>query len=206
MVKNERMGGFVPSWQPPERNSAPIESHLGKATQTAQNALTSEMLLSYAPESSAPPNTAQNRSDNSFGFSDLLDMINPLQHVPLLNVAYREFTGDSIKPISQIIGGAVFGGAIGLAGGIANAIAVNETGKDIGANLTAIAFRGNAHAENPVTFNKTPEKNIEMAIKHIQKQDDMTNALLAFTDLANNNTEITTTKSHDKARFYSYNT
>lgn len=80
------------------------------------------------------------QSDGSFGFLDLVDMVNPLQHIPLVNMIYRGLTGDEIKPISQIIGGAAFGGPLGAAGGIASAIVKNETGKDLGAGIMASAF------------------------------------------------------------------
>ena len=31
-------------------------------------------------------------------------MINPLQHIPVVSYLYRQFTGDSIRPIGQIVG------------------------------------------------------------------------------------------------------
>jgi hypothetical protein len=105
--------------------------------------------LSLSSSTEAPAAT-----DDSFGFLDLVDMINPLQHIPIVSTLYRAVTGDTIKPISQIVGGAAFGGFIGAAGGIANAIVTSETGKDIGENVMGFitgAGANPAHADLPGT-------------------------------------------------------
>jgi hypothetical protein len=51
--------------------------------------------------------------DKSFGFSDIVDMINPLQHIPVVSNLYQSATGDTMGAIAQIVGGAIFGGPIG---------------------------------------------------------------------------------------------
>ncbi|MDP6473864.1 MAG: hypothetical protein QF894_03030 [Alphaproteobacteria bacterium] len=33
---------------------------------------------------------------DGFGFDDFLDLINPLQHIPIISTIYREITGDTI--------------------------------------------------------------------------------------------------------------
>ncbi|HNQ91296.1 MAG TPA: hypothetical protein PKI93_00020 [Alphaproteobacteria bacterium] len=68
----------------------------------------------------------------SFGFFDFLDIINPLQHIPIVGTIYRHITGDEIGPVAQVLGGAVFGGPVGAATGLASAIVTHETGKDVG--------------------------------------------------------------------------
>src|SRR3546814_1583123 len=47
-------------------------------------------------------------------FSDLLDLVNPLQNIPGVAQVYRAVTGDAIKPAVKIVGGALFGGPIGV--------------------------------------------------------------------------------------------
>lgn len=78
-------------------------------------------------------------SEKGFSFFDLVDMLNPLQHIPVLNIAYRALTGDEIKPISQIVGGAVFGGPAGAAMGIANIALHDATGNDVPGHIQALA-------------------------------------------------------------------
>lgn len=71
---------------------------------------------------------------DDFHFTDIIDMVNPLQHIPLVNTAYREFTGDDIRPVSRLIGGAVFGGPLGAAASMVNIAVENETGRDVTQN------------------------------------------------------------------------
>lgn len=53
--------------------------------------------------------------EEGLSFWDLLDVINPLQHIPIVSSIYREITGDRIGEAARIAGGALFGGPIGLA-------------------------------------------------------------------------------------------
>ncbi|MGF7207326.1 hypothetical protein GGE65_001899 [Skermanella aerolata] len=71
-------------------------------------------------------------------FWDFVDIVNPLQHIPVVNTIYRELTGDSIKGVSRIIGGGIYGGVIGLVAGIGSAIVAETTGKDPGEHVLAM--------------------------------------------------------------------
>lgn len=57
--------------------------------------------------------------EDGFTFGDIIDIINPLQHIPVVNSIYRKITGDIIAPAMQIAGDALFGGPIGAAVSIA---------------------------------------------------------------------------------------
>lgn len=59
--------------------------------------------------------------ETDFGFLDALDIVNPLQHIPVVGWLYREFTGDTIKPAAAIAGGALFGGPVGFASAVLTA-------------------------------------------------------------------------------------
>ncbi len=64
--------------------------------------------------------TKRSRGFHPFGedgltFGDVLDLINPLQHIPVIGALYRKITGDVIDPAIRIAGGALFGGPIGAA-------------------------------------------------------------------------------------------
>lgn len=121
-VKNERMGGFVPSWDAPK--SKPEFNNI---------------LSSFSPINE-PVEISKSTENKKFGFLDIIDIVNPLQHVPLVNMAYRAITGDEIKPVSKVIGAGVFGGAVGAASGLINVIIEQETGKDLIGN--ALSFAG----------------------------------------------------------------
>lgn len=75
--------------------------------------------------------------DQDMSFWDVLDIVNPLQHIPLVNSVYRAVTGDEIKPAMQIGGGILFGGVIGGVAAIANAALQEATGKDLGGHMMA---------------------------------------------------------------------
>lgn len=75
--------------------------------------------------------------EDGFSFWDFVDMVNPLQHIPLVATAYREITGDEIDPGARLAGGTLFGGPIGLAASTFNVILEHNTGKDSGEHVVA---------------------------------------------------------------------
>jgi len=87
-------------------------------------------------------NTAE--GDGGFiGFiKGVLDVINPLQHLPVISTIYRHITGDEISPAARIAGDTLYGGPIGLAMGVVNVAVASNTGKDIGETVLAMAFDG----------------------------------------------------------------
>ena len=76
--------------------------------------------------------------DDGFGFLDLIDVINPLQHIPLIGTLYREFTGDEIGALPRIAGSTLFFGPIGAAVAGANVVLETASGKDVGDHVMAM--------------------------------------------------------------------
>lgn len=124
-----RMAGSIPVWNTPAHSK------------TQESAPNFQAALQYAEEGSAQSNTDL-VEDDSFGFGDLVDIVNPLHHIPLVNTLYQNISGDTIKPSGQIIGGALFGGFAGAAAGIANVIIEEETGKSVAGNVVALVTKG----------------------------------------------------------------
>lgn len=75
--------------------------------------------------------------DGKFGWDDVLDLINPLQHIPLVNIAYRHFTGDQENGSAELLGAIPFG-PLGALSAIADLAIKSTTGKDIGENAIAM--------------------------------------------------------------------
>lgn len=50
---------------------------------------------------------------DGFNFKDVLDLINPLHHIPIVGAVYRSLSDDKIAPAIKLAGGALFGGAAG---------------------------------------------------------------------------------------------
>ncbi len=116
------------------------------------------LTAAYAPQGRQPDGDTEHTQtradiqyeakDDGFSFDDVIDIINPLQHIPVLSMFYRNVTGDTIKPFANIIGGAIFGGPVGAVSSTINSIVKTETGKDIAENaLSLIGF--NVGGETP---------------------------------------------------------
>lgn len=141
----------------------------GNISAQAQNALSPEK--SGHHDAHALQNTSLNTEESKrepYSFFDFLDIINPLQHLPVINIAYRALTGDEIKPSSAIIGGSIYSGPVGAASGIINAILQEETGKDFGGNIISLVKNETRETPNP-----SPQSDQNA-------YDDLPVALLAF--------------------------
>lgn len=101
---------------------------------------------------------AQNQApavhDSGFSFHDILNIVNPLQHIPIVSTLYRAITGDTIKPFDKIAGDTLYGGVIGFVSSMADTVFQAVTGKDFGDTVLAF-FTGSANAK-PLAANIAP--------------------------------------------------
>lgn len=88
-------------------------------------------------------------------FSDLLDIINPLQHIPIINTIYRRLTGDDLGGFAQMVGGTLWGGPIGFAASLADLAVRDQTGQHIGDNVITW-FDGDDAATTKLAKAETP--------------------------------------------------
>jgi hypothetical protein len=95
----------------------------------------------YSPPAQyeAPGSTGAAPSSDSFAH-DVMEILNPLQHIPIVSTIYRQMTGDKIGPMERIAGDTLYGGVIGLASSVAEVAFEKLTGKDFGD--TALAMLG----------------------------------------------------------------
>jgi len=84
--------------------------------------------------------TASGEHEAEFSFGDLLDIVNPLQHLPVISTAYRELTGDEISGHAKVIGGTLYGGPLGMIASGLDAALRQESGKDSGEHVVAALF------------------------------------------------------------------
>lgn len=100
----------------------------------APQPLTASAKGAQAVSSASAPAKDDSKDDDGFSFWDLIDVINPLQHIPVISSIYRDITGDTIKQSSQITGdiasSALIGGPIGLLTGVLGAVFEGATGTD----------------------------------------------------------------------------
>lgn len=52
--------------------------------------------------------------DDGFDLGDLVDIVNPLQHIPVIGSLYRQATGDEIGGAARFVGSGLFGGVVGM--------------------------------------------------------------------------------------------
>jgi hypothetical protein len=76
--------------------------------------------------------------DGEFGWDDFLDLINPLQHIPFVNMAYRAITGDEIYGAARMVDVA-FGPLAGASTAIDLAFR-DVTGESMAHNAIAAVF------------------------------------------------------------------
>jgi len=75
---------------------------------------------------------------SGFSFHDLLDAVNPLQHLPIVSTIYRSLTGDEPGALSRMVGDGLFGGLMGFASSVVNVLIKADTGKDIGEHVMSL--------------------------------------------------------------------
>jgi hypothetical protein len=166
MVTNDRTAGAMPKWENAVSAEQQIEQDLSLAQTGNSGRQAPETMLAYQAD-----NLAQQKT-KSFGFADLLDMVNPLQHIPVVGHVYRNLTGDEINPMSRLVGGTVFGGPAGFVSGAVNAILEKETGRDMTGNALSIVTR----EERPAFRTAASSSTITSR--------DLPGELLAFADLS----------------------
>jgi len=83
-------------------------------------------------------------SADGLSFKDVVDTINPLQHLPVISSLYQSATGDIPSAAAEMIGGALFGGPIGFMAAAANAGLSAATGGGVADHVMAMLDGGSA--------------------------------------------------------------
>ncbi len=97
-----------------------------------------------ADSKSADQDKNSKASDWDFSFHNLLSIVNPLEHLPIIGTLYRAITGTHIGIPERVAGDALYGGLWGAVSGIADAAFEAVTGKDFGSTVLAL-FTGHHH-------------------------------------------------------------
>ena len=89
--------------------------------------------------------------DGEFGWDDFVDVINPLQHIPLVNIAYRAITGDEIYGAARMVDF-----AFGPLAGVSTAVDLmfrDMTGQSMASNAVSALFGPGDETQGGVTVN-----------------------------------------------------
>jgi hypothetical protein len=122
-----------------------------------QYASTAQIMRTAQPV--AKPDAAKSggaEEEGFFGkaFHEFLDIVNPLQHLPVIGTLYRAITGDTQDTVSKIAGDTLYGGLWGAVSAVADSAFQAVTGKDFGSTVLAFAedTLGFGHHDAPVAL------------------------------------------------------
>ncbi len=101
---------------------------------SVDQAATTQILPPVTVTATAPIK-AFSEGDEGPSFKDVLDIINPLQHIPIINTIYRHITGDEEGAVADVAGGALWAGPIGLVGSMVDLAVKADSGRSIGDNI-----------------------------------------------------------------------
>ncbi|HEX3674514.1 MAG TPA: hypothetical protein VHU87_09600 [Rhizomicrobium sp.] len=100
----------------------------------------------HAKASTAAPADTKTASSSASGdgksfWQDVLDVVNPLQHLPVVGTVYRAITGDKMGDVEKVAGDTLYGGPIGFVSSLADVAFEKLTGKDFGDTVLSL-FEG----------------------------------------------------------------
>lgn len=98
--------------------------------------------------------TSQIAVEEGFSFFDFLDIINPLQHIPVVSSVYRAVTGDQMtSSVANVAGATIFGGPIGGGIALANEVVEAESGKDLKGHIKSAILGEDASSDKVALAN-----------------------------------------------------
>lgn len=117
-----------------------------------------------------------------FSFGDFLDIINPLQHIPVVSTIYRMVTEDEIGPGARVVGGALFGGPLGVLGAGVAAVFEETSGASVEQHLSALweNITGDDAPSAQIASATTASPSAGITAQHTALPQD--NDILAYTD------------------------
>lgn len=99
-------------------------------------------------------------ADGKSFFENVLDVVNPLEHLPIVSTIYHAITGNQSGDVEKIAGDTLYGGPIGLLSSVADVAFEKITGKDFGDTMLAMVGLGGDDDKNSDTklASNTPNK------------------------------------------------
>ncbi|MEM9469850.1 MAG: hypothetical protein AAF988_06785 [Pseudomonadota bacterium] len=159
-----------------------IENNFESALKETQDK--SELRTAFAPTGNQVIRTD---GKEPYTFADVVDVVNPLHHLPIVGTLYRGITGDEIKPASQIIGGGLFGGPIGVTSGTINAVAQIKTGKDIAGNILGFTGISDKKESGTEYYKDNPVARLNIAASDMKgnvTREDLPGTAISFINLS----------------------
>ena len=154
----------------------PMVRHANDWRPARSGALPSTQVASTAaatPTATASITPAAQPGEKSF-WQDVLDVVNPLQHLPVVGTVYRAITGDKMGDVEKVAGDTLYGGPIGLVSSLADVAFEKITGNSfedtamgwvgLGGSDTKTVEAATAPALKPLPSRTTQAANITPVI------------------------------------------
>lgn len=133
-VMQQAIGGIGSSATITQQSGSQAVSFL---SQSLVSGLTMAMLPTASSTESAAKQTAKDSGGlkmfadgNTPSLGDFVDIVNPLQHIPVVDRYYQKWTGDEQGYVPQMLGSTLYGGALGAATTLASIGATEVLGKN----------------------------------------------------------------------------
>jgi hypothetical protein len=119
-----------------------------KASGWTSNASSAATATADSSTSASIASASSNTHSFKSFMKNLWDVVNPLQHIPVVSAIYRHATGDTISDGAHFAGDALYGGVIGGAISMADIAFKKTTGNDAGETVIA-SLTGKGHSPSP---------------------------------------------------------
>ncbi len=106
--------------------------------------------------------------------TDVIDTLNPLEHIPFVSTLYDELTGSKPSAGAQLAGGALYGGAFGVLVSALNLAFQSETGHDAtGAMFASLTGDSTVSVASAATAYKTADAtdSVQAAQANLTQED-----------------------------------
>lgn len=112
--------------------------------------------------------------EDGFTFLDILDIVNPLHHFPVIGSLYRKITGDTLDPLPRVVGNTLYLGPMGGAISGADLVLEHTSGHNFDEHLFGLFDgRNNRAKEDTVSQNTNdPSEHEKIADKSNQPPND----------------------------------
>jgi hypothetical protein len=114
------------------------------------------------PKAAVSANTSTDKplitagADGKSFFENVLDIVNPLEHLPVVSTIYDAITGNKSGDLEKMAGDTLYGGVIGLASSVANIAFEKITGKSFGDTmLSMVGLDGDDSDKNTALASNT---------------------------------------------------
>lgn len=99
-------------------------------------------------------------ADGKSFFDNVLDIVNPLEHLPIVSTIYHAITGNQSGDLEKMAGDTLYGGPIGLVSSVADIAFEKITGKSFGDTmLSMVGLDGDASSGNTALAANTAKTN-----------------------------------------------